>query len=407
MITANEAHKIILENVVPLGEEALSLCQTLFRRLASPIFAPICLPPFTHAAMDGFAVRSGDTKAACLSSPVSLEVANTVGAGPVRATGRSPLLSNQAVRIMTGAPLPAGVDAVVPFEEAQSEGKSCRLFRSVVHGDNVRKAGEDVLKGQKILEVGERITPRTIALLASVGIQNISVFRQPRVAIISTGSELVEPGRPLCDGEIYNSNGPALISSLQEIGLEPAVVSKVSDIEEDLAQTIQQQLKYDVLITMGGVSAGDYDLVPKVLQKLGARILFHKVAIKPGKPLLFGTRGKTVVFGLPGNPVSAYMVFDRFVRPALLKMMGARQPFRERRVAEAEEELAGTKGKEDYLRGVVNYIGGHYLARSAGVQGSARLLPLARANATLIIPASQEKIHKGESVEIELLEGER
>ena len=402
MISADEARRIILEQAKPLGAEEIPLQNSLHRCLADRIAAPIDLPVFDNAAMDGFAVRSEDTQRASETSPVSFKIIGTiaagddVGAGFSRpGAGTAPLQPGHAIRIMTGAPIPAGADAVVPFEEWP-------ISKSVPLGSNIRLAGEDVRKGEVVLQTGEKVTPRTIALLAALGLDRVAVFRRARVKIVSTGNELVPPGHPLSPGKIYNSNGPALSAALQEIGIVPIGIAAASDAPAVLKKAVSEGVaETDLLITVGGISAGDFDLVPRILQEIGAKIIFHKVAIKPGKPLLFAAFEKKLIFGLPGNPVSALMVFDRFVRPALLKMMGSPVHGRPGRRAVAEEALKGTKGKEDYLRGIVQYREGAFFARSAGPQGSAQLATLARANATLIVPAAKERIASGETVEFE------
>jgi molybdopterin molybdotransferase len=392
VITADEAHKIILEYARPIGTEEVALVESLHRFLAQPISAPIDLPPFANAAMDGFAVHSEETRSASEKNPVSLKVIGTIAAGDIGAQFIAP---GTAARIMTGALVPKGADAVIPFEEWP-------ISKPVPPGTNIRQAGEDVRRGEEVLQTGEKITPRTIALLAALGLDHVTAFRKPRVAVISTGSELTEPGGSLSPGKIFNSNGPALQAALQEIGLIPDAIVRSGDAEEELEKVIRRQLAgVDLLITIGGVSAGDFDLVPKILQKIGTKIAFHKVAIKPGKPLLFATFEKKLIFGLPGNPVSALMVFDRFIRPALLKMIGATRWRRPAQLAVAEETLKGTPGKEDYLRGIVERRDGAFFARSAGSQGSAHLKTLSRANATLVIPAEKEKVASGEPVEFE------
>lgn len=407
MISADEARQVILEQTKPLGAEEIPLEESLHRYLASRIIAPIGLPVFDNAAMDGFALRSSDTKQASETSPVSLKAITTIVAGDdVGAYDKMPLRQGQAVRIMTGAPVPTGADAVVPFEETSFDDQRCVIRTSIDAGNDVRRAGEDIRHGDPVFSGGERITPRTIALLAALGIDRVSVTQRPRVAILSTGNELVGPGTPLKPGQIYNSNGPALQATLQEIGIHAEMIGDVADREEELKRAMSVQ-HINVLITIGGVSAGDFDLVPKVLKETGAEIVFHKVAIKPGKPLLYAVHhhgGSPLhIFSLPGNPVSALMVFDRFVRPALLKMMGAPEYFRTSRQAVAAQPLKGTEGKEDYLRGVVTYEGDRYMARSAGAQGSAMLIPLARANAVLTIPADKKGIPEGETVLFEFL----
>ncbi|MBI2082182.1 MAG: molybdopterin molybdotransferase MoeA [Deltaproteobacteria bacterium] len=399
MISAHEAQNIILEKTSRLGNEEVPLSLSLHRYLAEPITAPIDLPPFDNAAMDGFAIQSGDTKTASAQNPVTLKVVGTIAAGD--APSQAVLKSGEYFRIMTGAPVPDGADAVVPFEEAVHTPLEVRIIKPVPSGSNIRLAGEDVKKDQRILDVGEKITSRTIALLAALGVYRIPVFRHPNIKILVTGSELTAVGHPLHDGKIYNSNGPALTAALQEIDIIPQIVVSSADVVSDLKTFFTASEEADALITIGAVSTGDFDFIPQVLKGIGAEIAFHKVSIKPGKPLLFATWKGKPIFGLPGNPVSALMVFERFVRPALLKMMGANNFLRRRGIAVATETLSGSLGKENYLRGIVESSGNGSHARSAGKQGSAHLLPLARANAILIVPPEKEEIRAGETVEFE------
>jgi molybdopterin molybdotransferase len=349
---------------------------------------------FDNAAMDGFAVRSTDDQTR------NFRVVGTVLAGSVCFP---PLKQQEAVRIMTGAPLPSGADAVIPFEETIFDASSCRFSRPILPGENVRRAGEDVHRGDVVLQPGQRIGASAVALLAALGIQTVPVARIPTVNAVVTGGELTEPGEPLLPGKIYNSNGPALRAALHETGIEAVRVETVCDDADHLSRLLKSRLSADVLITIGGVSAGDADLVPQVLSGLGASIIFHQVAIKPGKPFLFATRGKTLIFGLPGNPVSSLIVFERFVRPALLQMMGSKSLFRQTLTATMLEDLTGSAGKEDYQRGLVTVQDGTPVACSAGAQGAAQLLSLARANAILIIPVSRTKISAGETVQAEIL----
>jgi len=402
MLAAGEALGLILNSVRPSSEEIIPLAASLFRHLAASVTAPIDLPRFDNAAMDGFAVRALDTQQASDAHPLPLKVIRTVAAGDAGGRCLMPLPAGRAVRIMTGAPVPEGADAVIPFEDAPGE----EIRQPADTGDHIRRAGEDVAAGAKLFETGERITPRTIALLAALGLCQVTVFRKPRVCLLSTGNEIRPAGETLQPGQIYNSNGPALMAALAELGIDGEMIGVAVDTEESLRDALSQIEDTDVLITVGGVSAGDFDLVPKVLKDIGAEVVFHKVAIKPGKPLLYAIRGKTHVFALPGNPVSALMVFDRFVRPALLKMMGARHFKRTLHEAVAVEPLKGASGKEVYLRGLVSSENGRFVARSAGAQGSAMLGSLARANAVLIVPAARKAIAAGESLSFEFLGGE-
>src|SRR3990167_8282578 len=363
----SDALKLILNEVSFLSQETISLSKALGRYLSQSLVAPIFLPPFDNSAMDGFAVRCGDINVATSDRPISLKVVGMLKAGDdVEGMRRAmPLQQGCAVRIMTGAPIPAGTDAVIPFEETltpQGRGghETCTIPKPVRIGENIRKAGEDVQKGTCVLDKGVRLTPRNMALLAALGFSEVSVTRLPQVALFSTGNELKALGSVLEPGQIYDSNGPTLSLALQ-----------------------------------------DFDLIPQALEKLGAKVLFHKLAIKPGKPLLFARWEHRFLFCLPGNPVSSLIVFDRFVRPALLKMMGASLLFRQHYTALALHDIKATVGKEDYLRARITWKDGTFFAQLAGSQGSAHLAPLAESHALLVVPESISQIREGEKVEFE------
>lgn len=405
MISADLAKKIILESVALCGSEDVFLPKSLGKYLSQPIKAPIDLPSFDHSAMDGYAVRCGDTACASPDHPVSLQVIGTIAAGDSGEYALPPT-TFASYRIMTGAPIPSGVDAVIPFEETGGDGL---MPHPIQKGAHIRKAGEDVLCGEVVLDKGTKISSRTMALLAALGISRISVARTPRVVVVSTGNELTEPGTPLTKGKVHDSNGPALLAALAEIGIPTVSLVSSSDDEKNLLSVLKEALGADMVITIGGVSAGDFDRVPKVIKNLGAKILFHNVAIKPGKPFLFATFAGArqafplPIFGLPGNPVSALMVFDRFVRPALLKMMGASRFFRYRLLATAQEKLSGSAGKEDYLRVKVRFEENVPIVSLSGRQSAANLMGFSDANAVAILPVGRETVNPGEKVEVEFL----
>ena len=397
------ALEIILNEVCSLPEESIFLPKALGRYLSREIFAPLSLPPFDNSAMDGFAVHASDVRSASPSSPISLKVIDTLVAGDLCASSRR-LKLGEAVRIMTGAPMPTGADTVVPFEESEEKEGYCILRSPVSVGRHVRKKGEDIQDGTCALKKGVRLTPRNMALLAALGFDQAPVTRLPQVALFSTGNELKTLGSVLEPGQIYDSNGPTLSLALQELGMEATLLPTPQDTLQDLLDKFQKASASDVILSMGAVSAGDFDLVPQALEKLGAKILFHKLAIKPGKPLLFARWEHRFIFCLPGNPVSALIVFDRFVRPALLKMMGASNLFRRRYTATVSQEIKATQGKEDYLRADVEWKNGSFITKLAGSQGSAHLVPLAKSNALLVIPESQTQVMEGEQVEFEFWE---
>ncbi len=392
------ALECILNQISPLSGESLPLMKARGRYLLRAVLSPISLPPFDGSAMDGFALRASDSLKASSSSPLSFEIVDTLAAG---SSSQRALQTREAVRIMTGAPLPPGADTVLPFEETQEKEGKCWLHKALNTGKHVRKKGEDVEQGNFLLNAGVKLNPQNMALLAALGMSEIFVTRRPKIALFSTGDELRPLGTPLELGQIYDSNAPTLTFALNELGLDAQGLPTPKDTLEDLEQAFQRASEADVILSMGAVSAGDFDLIPQVLKKIGAEIVFHKLAIKPGKPLLFARWKQRYIFCLPGNPVSALVVFDRFVRPALLKMMGASSLFRRRYTAIASEALKATAEKEDYLRARVTWKEGSFFARLSGAQGSAQLNSLAESNALIIIPESVAQVSEGEKVEFE------
>ncbi len=330
MIPVEEALEIVLREAQALPAEEVALDDALLRVLAEDVASDLDLPPFDRAAMDGYALRAADVAGA----PVALEIVGEVRAGqwPDLAVG-----PGQAVRIMTGAPVPPGADAVQPVESTQPLDEFRVTIRSAVPaGANVAPRGSEARAGTLLLSRGRVIDPAAVAVLASAGKARVRVARRPVVALLVTGDEIVAVSDTPAPGQIRNSNGPAVAAQARLAGATVRLLGVAPDRQDAIAEALRAGLSADVLVVSGGVSAGDYDLVEPALLGLGATFLFTKVAIKPGAPLVFGRRSGTLVFGLPGNPVSAQVTFDLFVRPALLKMQGARVLARPR----VEVELA-------------------------------------------------------------------
>jgi molybdopterin molybdotransferase len=316
MILLEQAMQKILEATKKLDIEKINLDSSFNYVLAENITADIDIPPFNKSAMDGYAVRAKDISAV----PAILEVQDTIQAGD---SALGSIKSGQCVKIMTGAPVPRYADSVVMVEDTeQSENGFVKILKEVKKGQNVCQQGEDIKRGKVVLEKDTFIGAPEIAILSSVGKTAVRVYRKPEVAIVSTGNEIVEPGNPLKNGQIRNSNGPMLMSLVLSLGCKTRYLGIAEDTESSLRNKIGEGLKSDVLLLSGGVSMGEYDLIPKVLGELGVRILFHRVFVKPGKPLLFAVKGKSIIFGIPGNPVSNFTTFHMFVKPALRKMMG-------------------------------------------------------------------------------------
>jgi molybdopterin molybdotransferase len=315
MVEVAAALETVLGRAAPLPTEAVLLAAALGRVLAEPVASDIDSPPYTKALMDGYAVRSADA-----ASPATLKVIEEVAAGrvPTRPVG-----PGEATRIMTGAPVPDGADAVVPHEQTRADGNAVHVARAVTAGEFVLPRGREMRAGEVVVQPGTRLTPQAIGLLAAVGRTSVRVHRTPRVAVLATGDELVEAVERPGPGQIRNSNGPMLVALAGRSGAAVDYLGIAADDRDGLRRLVARGLdSADVLVLAGGVSAGKFDLVPEVLQGLGVTPHFHKVRLKPGKPLLFGSRDSALVFGLPGNPVSSFVGFELFVRPALRKMSG-------------------------------------------------------------------------------------
>jgi len=316
MISVDKALGIILENVFSLDTVTTGINSAFGRVLAEDIVSDIDIPPFNKSAMDGYAVRASDLS----DVPSVLKVIDSISAGSI---SRKKLQPGTCVKIMTGAPVPEGADAVVMIEDTELVSDASVSFtKKVKPGQNVCTRGEDVTKGTTILRKGTVIKGPEIAVCASVGRVFINVVRTPTVGIVSTGSEIVEPSHPLEVGKIRNSNGPMLESLVKGTGFSAEYLGLARDNEDELSEVMARGFRKDVLLLSGGVSMGDYDLIPEILEKQGAQVLFHKVRVKPGKPLLFAKKDGCQIFGIPGNPVSNFTTFFMFIKPALFKMMG-------------------------------------------------------------------------------------
>jgi len=391
-----DARSLILDHVAPLPSEAVALLDGLGRALAAPLDAPLELPRFDNSAMDGYAVRSAD----CVPG-VRLRVCGYIPAGGRPAPA---VPEGGAVKIMTGAPTPPGCDAVVPVEETDAGETIVTLNGEVKKGDHIRVRGEDIGRGSRVLEAGATLRPPEISLLASFGMQRVEVVRRARVAILSTGDELVEVGEALDERTIVNSNSWSLAAAVKELGGEPVMLGIARDNRESLLEKLSEGLEYDALITSAGVSAGDRDLVREVLAELGARQHFWKIDIKPGRPTAFATRGKVPVFALPGNPVSTMITFEKFVRPALLKMMGHRTVLKPLIKVTLAEATRKKPGRVQFLRVAVTSGPSGLCMVSSGDQNTGILHTMLRANGIAILPAERDYFAAGEAVDVHLLD---
>ena len=389
----------VLSVVKPLTPLEVGLLDAHGCVLAEDVIAPAALPGFDNSAMDGYAVRVADLE----HLPVTLPVMGDVAAGPATALRVQPGL---CVRIMTGAMLPVGADAVVPVEWTDGGVEHVRIDRRPDVGAYVRRAGEDVQAGELVLPKGSQLGSAQIGLAAAVGRARLRVRPRPRVVVVSTGSELVEAGAPLQPGQIYDCNSLALTTASIEAGAIAYRVGIIPDDPKRLLASLEDQLvRADLLVTSGGVSVGAYDVVKEVLSRLGT-VGFHKVAMQPGMPQGFGTIGpdSTPVFGLPGNPVSAMVSFEAFVRPALRRMLGSEKIARPLVSARALTELRSGLGKRSFLRVWLEVRDGAYVISPVSGSASHLLAGMARANALAIIPEGVEHVPAGSPVQVMLLE---
>ncbi|MFA6449056.1 MAG: gephyrin-like molybdotransferase Glp [bacterium] len=397
MLSIEEAVRMILDCVETTGTELVSLTEAFGRILAEEIRADADVPFTDNSAMDGYAVRAECVLGASAEKPAELEVIGEAPAGTVLDVEITP---GTAVRIMTGAPIPRGADAVVMVEYTETNSGRAKIKTGARPGENIRRAGEDVLKGELLFSPGRRIGAADAGVIASAGRMKAAVGRRPVVGIISTGDEIVEPGEPSGPGRVRNSNSYSLYSLCLAAGAAPAYLGIIPDRRAEIETAFRDAARScDVILTSGGVSAGDYDFVKAILEEIGD-IKFWKVAMKPGKPIAFGRIGGALLFGLPGNPVSVMVGFEMFVRPALLKMMGASVLSRPRATARMEHELKEKPSRTKIMRGIASRDENGLSVRTTGGQGSGILKSMVLANCFIIMPEGLGSLGKGDAVEI-------
>ncbi len=413
MISVEEALAKILNTVHTLGDEPQPILDCLGRVLAEDVHSPLDVPPHDNSAMDGYAVQAEDIKGTSVNKPKVLAVIGEVAAGDVPKMKVKP---GTAVRIMTGAFIPDEANVVVPFEdtdevERKQHAMSQReigICASLQVGCNIRQKGEDIAKGRLVLQKGKLLDPADIGVLASLGKSSILVTRRPVVGILATGNEVVEVNQPLPDGKIYNSNSYSLAAQVVCYGGIARLLGVAPDDIEQLTVAIRAGLECDILLTSGGVSLGDYDVVKQVLAAEG-KIDFWTVRMKPGKPLAFGlfkrSDGKEVPhLGLPGNPVSSMITFEVFARPAIFKMVGRNDSVKSNITAVLENSIRNSDGRRIFARVVVTKRNNDYVAKLTGPQGSGILTSMAKANGLAIIPEDATEVKSGERVEVMMLD---
>jgi molybdopterin molybdotransferase len=404
-LSVEEALAHILSTVRVLEPERVPLLEAAWRVLAEPVAADRDIPPLANSAMDGYAVRGADVAEA--RHPVRLRVVGEAAAGCVP---DATVAAGQAMRIMTGAPMPAGADTVVRFEDTRVDGDVVEILKASPPGANVRQAGEDVRAGQVVLEPGAALRPQEIGMLAAVGCVEVTVVRRPRVAILATGDEVIPPDQFPGPGQIRDANSYTVAAQVQRYGGAPLLLGIARDQEELVRQGMRQALEQraDFIITSGGVSVGDFDLVKQVLAAEG-EIHFWSLNMKPGRPLAFGVVwGKmasrpTPLLGLPGNPVAAMISAELFARPALLKMQGFTDWSHPTMRARLTQPIARKDGRRHYLRVRLREMGTGYEATLTGDQGSGILNSLVQADGLAVIPEGVDHLHVGAEVKVLLL----
>jgi len=404
MIEYTDARARVLAAAKVLPSGSVPLPQSLGRTLARDIRAAENIPPFTKATMDGYAVRAADTRRSgtAAAGAVELDVLEDLPAGRL---SRKTVGPGQAVRIMTGAPLPAGADAVVMVEDTGTAGRRVTVRREVGPGANIGLAGEDLEKGEIALERGALIGPAEIGMLAAAGRHRVPVTRRPRLAVIATGDEIVEPGERKRPGQIRNANGPALTAMAAEAGAEAVYLGIARDRQSFLAAKLRRAKAADILVLSGGVSVGDYDLVKSELEASGVKPVFWQVRIKPGKPVFFGVRGPQLVFGLPGNPTSAMVTFLLFVRPAVDRMLGRAVPGPAAGRAVLASDLVLKPGRTQFLRGVLMREGPALKVAPYTDQKSGVLRSMVHSRVLIVVPADVSGIEAGREVDILYMDG--
>ena len=404
MTTYREALGLVLDSVSPLPARPTPLFDALGLVLAGRVVSPETVPPFTNSAMDGYAVRAEDLAAASGDTPALLEVLADLPAGSVTDLEVRPAT---AIRIMTGAPLPAGADTVVPVEATTSEGSRVRIPASPKRGANVRYAGEDLREGEELLPEGFVLNPASLGVLASVGLAEVSARPRVRVAILTTGDELVEASARPGPGQIRDSNVQTMCGQAAAFGAVPIPIPRVPDTREAVTAALERaRAEADVIVTNGGISVGDYDFIKDVLAGFGAREVFWKVKQKPGGPLGFWLWGGTPVFGIPGNTVAAMVCMEEYVRPALRKMMGHARLLRPEVMAvfEGEFRKSAPDGKVHLIRVRARREGGRVVVSPSGPQGSGILTSMLRSNALALVPADALALRSGDEVPVHLVE---
>jgi molybdopterin molybdotransferase len=400
-VTIEKARKIILDSVNPLDDENVSITKASNRVLYEDVVSDIMLPPLDDSAMDGYAIVADDTRGASKDHPIRLQITGEIQAGGFNIGKR--VLQGTAIRIMTGAPIPEGADAVIQFEDTEEDGGYVNIFHETVKHENYRFTGESIKRGDTVLQKGDRLNSADVGILAALNYKTVKVYRLPTVSIISTGDELADIGEEIQTGQIRNINAYALYSEVKKYNIIPDYLGIAKDTLEDTKEIFSRALRSDVVISTGGVSMGKYDLVKQIYSDLNIEIQFEWVKVKPGRPCTLGKKDNKLIFGLPGNPVSALTSFVQFVRPALLTLMGARRTEKPIVSAFLEEDVKKKPGKVHLLRGYFTLKDNEFHVSTTGNQKSSVLRSMSDANCLIVIPEDVTKVRAGEKVAIQLI----
>jgi len=403
LLSVDEAKNRIYSNFHPIGVETVNIEESLHRILAEDVHASDDLPHFDNSSMDGFAIHAEDTANATPTTPITLRVVAEIPAGT---TPTVSIISGEAARIMTGAQMPKGANAVIPVEDTDFNERSpgtpppptVSMHKIISSNENVRPRGMDVLAGEIVLNKNCSLSPQNVGLLAMLGLANVNVYRKPRVALFSSGDELLKPGQSIQPGRIHDSNSYMLASLVQTTNAEIVRLGIANDTRKSVSETIERAIeqKVDLILSSAGVSVGAFDYVKDVIEANG-NLNFWRVNMRPGKPVAFGDYKGIPFIGLPGNPVSAFVGFEVFVRGAIGRMYGLIDGTRPTILARCKEDIL-SDGRESYLRGVVTKTDVGYSAVLSGHQGSGNLFSLVKANALLIIPAGVKCVPAGQEI---------
>jgi molybdopterin molybdotransferase len=388
ILSLAEAQALVLERARPLATETLALAGAAGRVLAEPARALVDLPPFRSSAMDGYAVRSADT-------PGRLPVVFRIAAG---APAPRALDAGEAMGIATGGLVPDGADAVIQHELVEEKDNELEVAAAVASGANIREPGGDVTAGAVVAAAGSRLGPAQIGALAAAGVAEVVCTRRARIAVLTTGTELREPGSALAPGEVYEANGVMLAAQLSTAGAEVTRLDPVADDEGAHRRALERGLEFDVLVTSGGVSVGPHDLVRRIEAELGVEEIFWRVAVRPGKPVSFGVRGQTLVFGLPGNPVSTLVGCELFVRPAVLALQGASDPGPRFSAGRLARTVSRNSARDDLLRARSEVTDDGVVLSPVTGQESHMIVRAAEADALVLVPRGEGEVHAGASV---------